>query len=64
MTGQSNQDLGIPRKRYVQDVDVLGLQIPGAGRGIVALRNISYGEVVHREQPVLCVPATGTLDKV
>lgn len=33
------------------------MQIAGAGRGLVATRDLEYGEILFTEQPYLCVPA-------
>jgi hypothetical protein len=38
--------------------------IPGAGRGLVAARAISQGEVVLREDPLVCVPSIENRSKV
>eukprot|EP00887_Chlorella_sp_A99_P004171 scaffold23.g4171.t1 len=38
------------------------VQIPGAGRGLVAARPLAQGEVVHTEAPLLCSPSPHTLD--
>lgn len=33
------------------------MQVAGQGRGMVAIRDLEYGEVLFTEQPYLCVPA-------
>jgi hypothetical protein len=39
-------------------------QVPGAGRGLVAIRDIPYGTDVLRERPMLAVPAERFAGKV
>jgi SET and MYND domain-containing protein len=39
-------------------------QVPGAGRGLVATRNVPRGATVHAEAPLLCAPAPALRGRV
>lgn len=40
------------------------MQVPGAGRGVFATRDIKYGELLHAEWPMLCYPAHDAMRRV
>lgn len=40
------------------------MQVAGQGRGLVATRDLEYGEALFSEQPCLCIPASSKRKQV
>jgi hypothetical protein len=64
--GQQQQQQQLPPAvlQLLKEAPVECRQAAGAGRGLFASRDLSYGEVLWREAPYLCVPSFSTRQQV